>query len=174
MDPMRPLNRTSTTLLALAALLAVAQFVSAFFVHVVERAEPTGSGWVAPPTKTYIQAFGVSEVILTLLTLGAIVVVGSVLRRRGMHGEGGAGWLAWGVSIVAAVLGLAGFVYLFGAGVCLLLACATVPRRSPSQRPGRHGQPMATMGASSASPPVEPLKTASPQPKTPPSEATSQ
>jgi len=148
----RRLNRTTATLLALAAVLAVAQFVSAFFVHVAERAELTHSGWVVPPTKTYMQAFGVSEVILTLVTLGAIVVVGSVLGRRAM---GGAGWLAWVVSIVAAILGLAGFVYLFGAGVCLLLACATVPRR-------RLRQPMATMGASSARPPVEPLKTASP------------
>lgn len=151
---MRPLNRTSTTLLGLAALLAVAQFVSAFFVHVAERAEPTRSGWVEPTTKTYMQAFGVSEVILTLLALGAIVSVGSMLGRRGRRGEGGARWLAWGVSIVAAVLGLVGFVYLFGAGVCLLLACATMPH------PRR--QPMATMGASSARPPVEPLKTASP------------
>ena len=132
----------------------MAQFVSAFFVHVAVRAEPTRAGWVVPPTKTYMQAFGVSEVILTSLTLGAIVLVGSLLGRRGIRGDGGAGWLAWAVSIVAAVLGLVGFVYLLGAGVCLLLACATVPR------PRR--QPMATMGASSARPPVEPLKTASP------------
>jgi hypothetical protein len=145
----------TATLLALAAVFAVAQFVSAFFVHVAERAELTHSGWVVPPTETYMQAFGVSEVILTLVTLGAIVVVGSVLGRRATRGEGGAGWLAWVVSIVAAILGLVGFVYLFGAGVCLLLACATVPRR-------RLRQPMATMGASSARPPVEPLKTASP------------
>jgi len=149
---MRRLGRATAALLMLAALLAVAQFVSAFFVHVAARAQPTGSGWAVPPTKTYIQAFGVSEVILTLLSLAAIVVVGAVLSRRMLHGEWGAGWLAWGVSVVAAILGLVGFVYLFGAGVCLLLACVTVPRR----------QPMATIGASSARPPVEPLKTASP------------
>jgi hypothetical protein len=89
-------------------------------------------------------------VILTLLSLAAIVVVASVLSRR--RGTRGAGWLAWSVSVVAAVLGLVGFVYLFGAGVCLLLACVTVPRRHP----------MATIGASSARPPVEPLKTAPP------------
>ena len=149
---MRRLDRATAAVLILAALLAMAQFVSAFFVHVAARARPTPSGWVALPTKTYIQAFGVSEVILTSLSLAAIVVVASVLGRRAMRGQSGAGWLAWGVSLVAAVLGLVGFVYLFGAGVCLLLACVTVPRRHP----------MATIGASSASPPVEPLKTASP------------
>jgi hypothetical protein len=145
-------SRATAAFVSLAALLAVAQFVSAFFVHVAVRARPTHSGWAGPPTKTYIQAFGVSEVILTSLSLAGIVVVGSVLSRRTRRGEGGAGWLAWGVSVVTALLGLVGFVYLFGAGVCLLLACVTVPRRHP----------MATIGASSASPPVEPLKTASP------------
>jgi hypothetical protein len=149
---MKRLDRATTALLSLAALLAVAQFGSAFFVHVAARAQLTRSGWAVPPTKTYIQTFGVSEVILTALSLAAIVVVGSVLRRRTMRGESGAGWLAWGVSVASAVLGLVGFVYLFGVGVCLLLACVTVPRRHP----------IATMGASSASPPVEPLKTASP------------
>jgi hypothetical protein len=146
------LDRVTAGLVVLAALVVGAQFVSAFFVHVAARARPTPSGWVVPPTKTFIQTFGLSEVILTSASLAAIVVVASVLSRRRSRGQSGAGWLAWGVSVVAAVLGLFGFVYLFGAGVCLLLACVTVPRR----------QPMATIGASSASPPVEPLKTASP------------
>lgn len=146
------LDRATAALLLLAALSAMAQFLSAFFVHVAARARPTPSGWVVPPTKTYIQTYGVSEVILTLVSLAAIVAVASVLRRRSLRGQSGAGWLAWVVSVVATVLGLVGFVYLFGAGVCLLLACVTVPRR----------QPMATIGASSARPPVEPLKTASP------------
>ena len=130
--PMRRVNRTTATLLALAALLAVAQFVSAFFVHVAVRAEPTRSGWVVPPTKTYMQAFGVSEVILTSLTLGAIVVVGSVLGRRGMRGERRCRVARLGRLHRRRGLGLVGFVYLFGAGVCLLLACATVPRRGVS------------------------------------------
>ncbi len=149
---MKRLNRATAVLLVLAALLAVAQFVSAFFVRVVVRAEPTAAGWVVPSTKTDIQAFGLSEVILTALSLGAVVVVCSSLGRRNARRESGAGPLAWGVSVLAALLGLAGFVYLFGAGMCLLLACVSVPRR----------QPIATIGASSASPPVEPLKTASP------------
>lgn len=149
---MRRLDRTTTTLLVLAALLAAAQFVSAFFEHVTTRAEPTGSGWVVPPTKTDIQTFGVSEVILTAVSFAVIVVVGLLLSRRAVRGGRGAPWLAWAASIVPAVLGLVGFFYLFGAGVCLLVACATAPRR----------QPMATTGASSARPPVEPLKTASP------------
>jgi len=149
---MKRLDGATAVFLILAAVLAVAQFVSAFFVHVTARARPTRFGWTVPPTKTYIQTFGVSEVILTSLILVAIVVVGSVLSRRRMRGASGAGWLAWGVSVVAALLGLVGFVYLLGAGLFLLLACVTVPRRHPR----------ATIGASSASPPVEPLKTASP------------
>jgi hypothetical protein len=149
---MKRFERATAGFLLLAVLLLVAQFVSACFVHVMARAEPTGAGWVAPPTRTYMQAFGVSEVVITILSLGAILFVGAQLSRRRMHGEPGAGRLAWGVPVVAALLGLVGFVYLFGVGVCLLLACVTVPRR----------QPMATMGASSARPPVEPLKTASP------------
>ncbi|MFZ0249141.1 MAG: hypothetical protein WAL61_04290, partial [Acidimicrobiales bacterium] len=115
---MRRLGRATTGFLVLAALLLVSQFVSAFFVRVTVRAEPTGAGWVVPPTKTYMQAFGASEAILTLLSLGALVVVGSVLVRRGARGAPGAGALAWGVSAAAAVLGLVGFVYLFGVGVC--------------------------------------------------------
>jgi hypothetical protein len=149
---MKRLDRATAVLLVLAALLAVAQLVSAFFVHVVVRAEPTAAGWMVPPTQTYIQAFGLSEAILTALSLGAVVVVCSLFVRRKVRGERGAGWPAWGVAVIATLLGLAGFVYLFGAGLCLLLACVSVPRR----------QPMATIGASSARPPVEPLKTASP------------
>jgi hypothetical protein len=86
------------------------------------------------------------------VSIAGIVAVALGLRRRSLRAQSGAAWLAWGVSVVAAVLGLVGFVYLFGAGVCLLLARVTVP----------HRQPMATIGASSARPPVEPLKTASP------------
>jgi hypothetical protein len=123
--------------LALAALLLVAQFVSAFFVHVAVRARPTGAGWVVAPTQTYIQAFGASVVILTVLSMGALVFVGSVLMRRSGRDVLGAGPLAWGVSAVAAALGLVGFVYLFGVGVCMLIACATVPRRSSVPPTGR-------------------------------------
>ena len=148
---MKRLDRATAVLLVLAARLAATQFVSAFFVHVAVRAEPSAAGWAVPPTKTYIQAFGLSELILTALSLGAVVVVCSSLSRRNVR-ERGAGRLAWGVSVLATLLGLVGFVYLFGAGMCLLLACVSVPRR----------QPIATIVASSARPPVEPLKTASP------------
>jgi hypothetical protein len=153
---MRRLQRATTGFLLLAAFLLVAQFVSAFFVRVTVRAQPTATGWVVPPTKTYMQAFGASEVILTLLSLGALVLVASVLLRRSARGALGAGPLAWGVSALAAALGLVGFVYLFGVGVCLLVACATVARHATAPHP------MATIGASSARPPVEPLNTASP------------
>ncbi|HEX4128173.1 MAG TPA: hypothetical protein VHX67_11385 [Acidimicrobiales bacterium] len=134
---MKRLHGATVGFLVLAALLLMAQFVSAFFVHVTVRAEPTGEGWVVPPTKTCIQAFGASEAILTLLSLGALILVGSVLRRRGGRCVPGAGPLTWSVSAVAAALGLVGFAYLFGVGVCLLVACATVPRRSSARSTGR-------------------------------------
>jgi len=152
---MKRFGRATAAFLLLAALWTVAHFVSAFFVHVTERAQPTSAGWVVPPTRTAMQAFGVSEVLLTSLSFGAIVLVASALNRRAVRGALGAGRPAWGVSIATAVLGLIGFTSLFGVAICLFLACITVPR-------GRAPHPMATMGASSARPPVEPLNTASP------------
>lgn len=138
---MKRLNRATAGFLVLAALLLVVQFVSAFFVHVAARAEPTRAGWVVPPTKTSMQAFGASEVILTVMSLAAIVLVGSLLSRRTARGQRGAGRLAWVISAVAALLGLFGFVSLFGVGVCLLLACVTVPRRRATE-PGRERPPV--------------------------------
>jgi hypothetical protein len=137
------LRRATAGFLALAATLLVAQFVSAFFVHVTVRAEPTRTGWVVPPTQTDMQAFGSSEVMLTLVSLAALILVGSVLRRRRARGQLGAGPFAWGGSVAAAALGLVGFVYLFGVGVCLLVACATVPR-NPSTRATRQRSSVAS------------------------------
>ncbi len=136
-------QRATAVFLALAAFLLVAQFVSAFFVHVTVRAEPTRSGWVVPPSKTFMQAFGPSEVVLTLVSVGALALVGSVLHRRRARGQPGAGPLAWGVSALATALGLVGFVFLFGVGVCLLVACATVPRHL-SARGTRQRSPLAS------------------------------
>src|SRR5271170_4906285 len=67
---MKRLDRPTAVLLVVAALVTVAQFVSAFFVHVAVR---VAAGWVVPPAKTYMQAFGFSEVILTALSLGGVV-----------------------------------------------------------------------------------------------------
>ncbi len=129
-EAMKRLDRPTVVFLVLAALWGVAQFVLAFFVHVTERAHETSAGWAVPPTKTYMQAFGVSEAILTILSLGVVVLVAGALYRRRMRNERGAGRLAWGISIATAVLGVVGFVYLFGVAVCLLLACGTVPRHA--------------------------------------------
>ena len=121
----RKLDRITVAFLALAALWCIVQFALSFFVHVAVRPRP---GIVSPPTRTYFQAFGPSEVVLTAIGLGVIALVGYVLIRRRSEGEPGAGRTAWTVSIVAAALGAIGFAYLFGVAICLLLACTTVPR----------------------------------------------
>jgi hypothetical protein len=138
---MKRFDRATGVFLALAALWTLAQFVSAFFVHVAARARPTGSGWVVPPTDTSFQAFGLSEVILTLLSLGAVVLVASSLFPRRSRGQCGAGRLAWGVSTATVVLGLVGVGSLFGVALLLLLACVTVPRRA-STPAGRQRPPV--------------------------------
>ncbi len=121
----RKFERITVAFLALAALWCVVQFALSFFVHVAVRPHP---GIVSPPTRTYFQAFGLSEVGLTAIGLGVIPLVGYVLIRGRSEGEPGAGRTAWTVSIVAAALGAIGFAYLFGVAICLLLACTTVPR----------------------------------------------
>lgn len=143
---MKRLDRITRVFLALAMLVAVAQLVLAFFVHVTERARPTGTSWVVPPTRTYMQAFGLSEVLLTVVIAGLVLLVGWALHRGRIRGEPGAGALAWAAAALTCVLGLIGFAYLFGVGLCLLLACATV-RRRPSTAPAGGGSALHT-GAS--------------------------
>jgi hypothetical protein len=123
--------------LALAGAWAMAQFVLAFFVHVTERAKLTSAGWVVPPTRTYIQTYALSEVVLTAVVLGVVVAVGSLLGRRRRGGEFAAGLLAWGLSTATFLSGIVGFSHLFGVAVLLCLACASVNRR-PSIDLQRH------------------------------------
>jgi hypothetical protein len=139
---MKRFDRATAAFLVLAALWALAQFVSAFFLHVAARARPTASGWVVPPPKTNFEAYGLSEVALTLVSLGAVVLVASALSRRRSRGEVGAGSLAWGVSAATVILGLVGLGSLFAVALFLLLACVTVPRRA-STMSGRQRQPVA-------------------------------
>ena len=133
---MKRLDRITRVFLALAMLVAVAQLVLAFFVHVTERARPTGTSWVVPPTRTYMQAFGLSEVLLTVVIVGLVLLVGWALQRRRIRGEPGAGGLGWTAAALTCVLGLIGFAYLFGVGLCLLLACASVRRQATAPAPG--------------------------------------
>ena len=133
---MKRLDRITRMFLALAMLVAVAQLVLAFFVHVTERARPTGTTRVVPPTRTYMQAFGLSEVLLTVVIVGLVLLVGWILHRRRMKGEPGAGGLGWTAAALTCVLGLIGFAYLFGVGLCLLLACASVRRQATAPAPG--------------------------------------
>jgi len=138
----RRLNGFTVLFLVLAALWGVLQFVLAFFVHVTSRGHETSAGWVVPPTKTYMQADGVSEVVLTLVILALVGAVGANLHRRVTRGLQGAGGLAWAVSVVTLALGVVGFVYAFGVGICLLLACASVSRHgaaSAAERPAVTG-----------------------------------
>jgi hypothetical protein len=114
--------------LGLAVLAAAAQLVVAFFVHMAVRGHETPSGWKVPATKTYMQAYAVSEVALTVVIVALAVIVAIALYGRAERGLSGAGRIAWSVSALTAVIGALAFVSLFGVGVCLLLACATVPR----------------------------------------------
>lgn len=126
---MKRVDRVTLVFLVLAGGWAVAQFVLAFFVHVTERAQLTTKGWVVAPTKTYIQAFAASELVLTVVVLGLVAFVAIMLHRRMIVGESGAGWLAWSLSIAALFFGVMGFRYLFGVGIFLCLACASARRR---------------------------------------------
>jgi hypothetical protein len=134
---MKRLDRHTLVFLALAGAWTIAQLVLAFFVHVTERAKLTSAGWVVPPTKTYIQSYALSEVVLTVVVLGVVVAVGYLLGRRRRAGELGAGLLAWGLSIATLLFGILGFSYLFGISAFLCLACASVNRRPSAelQRP---------------------------------------
>jgi hypothetical protein len=126
---MKRMDPLTLIFLALAGAWAMAQFVLAFFVHVTERAKLTSAGWVVPPTKTYIQTYALSEVVLTAVVLGVVVAVGFLLGRRKRGGEFGAGLFAWGLSIATLLSGIVGFSYMFGVAVFLCLACASVNRR---------------------------------------------
>ena len=132
---MKRLDPVTVAFLALAGAWAMAQFVLTFFVHVTERAKLTSAGWVVPPTKTYMQSYALSEVVLTAVVLGVVVLVGSLLHRRRRGGEFGAGPLAWGVSIATLLFGIVGFTYLLGVSVCLCVACASVRRRPSTEAP---------------------------------------
>jgi len=132
---LKRLDPLTVVFLAVAGAWAMGQFVLAFFVHVTERARLTDAGWVVPPTKTYIQSYLLSEVVLTAVVIGVVILVASLLHRRRRGDEFGAGRLAWGVSIAALLFGVIGFTYLFGVSVCLCLACASLRRRPLTEVP---------------------------------------
>jgi hypothetical protein len=132
------LSRVTVVFLVLAALCTVVQFALSFVVRVVARPREgvvvsssgghshVSVGLVSPPTKTYFEAFGLSEIILTAVGIGAVVLVGYLLHRQRLKGRPGAGSAAWTVSIAAALLGFMGFAYLWGLAICLMLACVTM------------------------------------------------
>ena len=128
---MRRLDPITTVFLVLAGAWAVVQFGLAFFVHVARVPRFTSTGLVALHTKTYIQAFAGSEVTLTIVVLGAVVIVAVLLQRRLRGDEFGAGRLAWGLSVATLIFGIVGFRYLFGVGLLLCVACASARRHLP-------------------------------------------
>jgi hypothetical protein len=89
---------------------------------------------VVPPTKTYIQAFAVSEVLFLAMLVVLTILVALSLGRRLARGEPGAGAAAWSLSALATLVGVLGFRYVLGVGLCLLLACASM--RRPVVAPG--------------------------------------
>jgi hypothetical protein len=143
---MKRLDPVTVVFLALAGAWTMAQFVLAFFVHVTERAKLTSAGWVVPPTKTYMQSNALSEVVLTAVVLGVVVLIGSLLHRRRRDGEIGGGRLAWGVSIATLLFGVIGFAYLFPISVFLCLACASVGRRPSTDMPRSRATRTASLG----------------------------
>ncbi len=140
---MRRINGFTVLFLALAVLWGAVQLVLAFFVHVTVRGHATSSGWVVPPAKTFMRAYGVSELVLTAVIMALAVTVGAALLRRATRGLWGAGSLAWSISVLTTLLGALGFVYLLGVGICLLLACVSVPRRPGATTAGCPPAPMA-------------------------------
>ena len=143
---LKRLDPLTAVFLALAGAWAMGQFVLAFFVHVTERARLTSAGWVVPPTKTYIQSYALSEVVLTAIVLGVVILVGLLLVRRRRSDEFSAGPLAWGLSIATLLCGVLGFSYLFGVSVCLCLACASVRRHPSTDVPRRTAARTAPLG----------------------------
>ncbi len=143
---MRRLDPITTVFLVLAGAWAVAQFGLGFFVHVARVPRWTRTGSVVPPTKTYGQAFAGSEVTLTIVVLSAVVIVAVLLQRRIRGDEFGAGRLAWGVSVATLIFGVVGFRYLFGVGLLLCVACASVRRHLPVDRRGTSPMRRAALG----------------------------
>jgi len=137
---MKRLDRVTTILVLIAALISVALSLVAFVVHVPVRDDAhnlvrTASGaYVEIPVgpQTYFQKYGFSELLLLGLGLVLVIAVGVALRSRAVHASKGAGRLAWGLSLACLVLGVVGSVtdapYLLLVGVLLVLACGTVPR----------------------------------------------
>jgi hypothetical protein len=144
--PMKRLDPLTVVFLVLASAWATVQFVLAFFVHVTERAKFTSAGWVVPPTKTYMESYALSEVVLTAIVLGVVALVGFALHRRRREGEFGASQLAWGLSIATLLFGIVGFTYLFGVSVFLCLACASVRRRPSTEVQGPTAAKAASLG----------------------------
>jgi hypothetical protein len=142
---MRRRNGLTVAFLLAGALVGVVQFVVAFFVHVTARGHETSAGFVVPTTQTYMQADGVSEVVFSIVVLALVAVVAATVHRRATRELWGAGPLAWTASAVTAALGVLGFASLFGVGVCLLVACVSVPRR-PASSVRRSALPGAAAG----------------------------
>ncbi len=146
----RPFPITALLVL-IAALWSLGLVVSAFLVDVPVRAGAhtlvrTASGTsteaaVAP--QTYIQKYGIAELLLVGFGLVLAIAVAIALRHRAAQGSASAGRVAWGISMACLTVGIVAFVtiapYLLIVGVLLTLACGTFSRNGITAQRGRSG-----------------------------------
>jgi hypothetical protein len=137
---MKRLDRFTAALLLVAGLGSLALMITAFFVHIPIRAGShnlvrSASGrYVEVPVlpQTYFQKYGAAELLLLAVGLVLVVAVAAALRERKGRGLADAGRLAWGLSIIALLIGIVGSVsvapYLLLVGILLVLACGAFSR----------------------------------------------
>ena len=137
---MKRLDRITATLLLIAGLGSLALILLAFVVHIPLRdgshnlVRAASGAYVEVPVapQTYLQKYGISELLLLGLGLVLVFAVGIALRSRAVHGRAGAGGLAWGLSVACLMLGILGSVtiapYLLLVGILLVLACSACSR----------------------------------------------
>ena len=146
----RPFPVTAILVL-IAALWSLGLVVSAFLVDVPVRVGAhnlvrTASGAyteAAVVPQTYVQKYGIAELLLVGFGLALAIAVAIALRHRAAHGSAGAGRVAWGLSVAGLTLGIVAFVtiapYTLIVGVLLVLACATFSRNGVTAQRGRSG-----------------------------------
>jgi len=138
---MKRLNGVTALFLSLAFLWSAALTVWIFFVDIPvtpgsHRLVQTASGGyqeVLALPRTYFQAYGVSELILTGVGLVFAGLVAFLLHQRSSDQQPNAGRAAWGVSMAALVVGIIGFMgiapYMFFVGIFLIGACLSYSAR---------------------------------------------
>ncbi len=140
---MKRLNGVTALFLSFAFLWSAALTVWIFIVDISvtpgsHRLVQTASGGhqeVLALPRTYFQAYGVSELLLTGMGLAFAGLVAFLLLQRSTDQQPNAGSAAWGVAITALVVGIIGFLgfapYLFFVGIFLVGACLSFSADNP-------------------------------------------